>query len=181
MALKATTRLAIAAPPMARAGMAPPGAPAVLPITFVSQTENNWCWAACAAMLFTRPGYVARSQCNIASTHWGQACCPSPGSPRACDLGEWPHVAYPPQGIPTAFIRAPMSQAAVTAELAAGRPVEVCYHWSGGNSTHVALIVGQNAAGDFEVYDPSYGAGSRSYSQIASAYGLGTWIYSFTF
>ena len=86
-----------------------------------------------------------------------------------------------PQGIPTTFIEAPLSQAAVQAQLAAGRPVEVCYQWSGSASTHVALIVGENAAGDFEVYDPTYGPGSRSFSQIASAYGLGAWIYSFTF
>lgn len=181
MALKATNPLAIAAPPAIAGGLvAPPGA-ALLPMSYVGQTENNWCWAACAAMLLTRPGQAARSQCSIASTHWGLACCPSPGSQRACDRGEWPHVAYPPQGIATTFIQAPLSRAAVSAELAAGRPVEVCYQWTGSASTHVALIVGENSAGDFEVYDPSYGAGARSFGQIASAYGLGTWIYSFTF
>jgi hypothetical protein len=71
----------------------------------------------------------------------------------------------------------------IQAELAAGRPVQACYQWNGGSQTHVALIVGEHANGDFEVYDPwsGYGPGARSYNQIATAYGLGVWIISFTF
>jgi Papain-like cysteine protease AvrRpt2 len=186
MAVKRTDRTEIAArrvrPDRRLRAPGAPGAPGgALAIRYIAQTEDNWCWAACAAMLFTRPGETQSGQCDIASTHLGRTCCPSPHAPSACNQGAWPHLAYPPLGIPTTFIQAPLSRQDLQAQLAAGRPVEVCYLWSGGSSTHVALIVGENGSGDFEVFDPSYGAGSRSFSQIASAYGLGSWLYSFTF
>lgn len=182
--VRAQTRVAIPPVMLGAPGAGPqlsaPGARRVS-IRYVAQTEDNWCWAACASMLLSRPGFAARSQCDIASVHWGQACCPSPGAPAVCDQGEWPHIAYPPHGIATSFFQVQLTEDEVRSELAAQRPVEVCYQWSGSSSTHVALIVGETPNGDFEVYDPSYGAGVRSFGQIQSAYGLGAWIYSFTF
>lgn len=161
--------------------LAPPGA--APQISYTAQTETNWCWAACGEMLFSQPAHTARSQCNIASTRLGIMCCPSPGAPQGCDVGGWPHVEYPPLGLPTTIVRGAMSIASVQQELAAQKPVQVCYQWAGGNSTHVALIVDQHSNGEFEVYDPStdYGQGSRSYNQILKAYGMGAWIMSFTF
>lgn len=180
MGLRARHQIPITATaPVASEALAAPGGPP--PMLYAAQTENNWCWAACAEMLLSRPGLGARSQCSIASTHLGQVCCPSPGAPSACDEGAWPHLVYPGLGIRTSLTKSPLTQAALATELAAGRPVEVCYQWQGSRSTHVALIVNDNGGGYFEVYDPSYGAGSRSFSQIASAYSLGVWIYSFTF
>lgn len=182
MAIQSAEPVAVPLAPPAPAESSAAGAAATtVPMPYVAQTEDNWCWAACAQMLFGRPGSTPRSQCQVASAYFGQTCCPSPGAPSACDLGAWPQVAYPPQGIPTSWIQTALTQAQVEAELAAGRPVQVCLQWSASDSTHVALIVGQNEAGDFEVYDPIYGAGSRSFDQIWSAYGLGAWIYSFTF
>lgn len=159
--------------------LAPPGS---APTTYVKQSETNWCWAACGEMMM-RPRGIAQSQCSLASKQFNLSCCPSPGAQRGCNLGCWPDQAYPKSGLGTTRVMSPMSQAAVSAELAAGRAVQVCYQWKGSRSTHVALIVDEYSNGDFEVYDPwpSYGPGRRQFSQIQGAYGLGAWIQSFTF
>jgi hypothetical protein len=159
--------------------LAPPGAAAV---PYIQQSETNWCWAACGEMIM-QPRGIPQTQCTLASTQFTLQCCPSPGAPKGCNVGAWPDLAYPNRGLPTSRIKYPLSQATVSAELAAGRPVQVCYQWAGSRSTHVALIVDEYANGDFEVFDPwpSYGRGRRQFSQIQSAYGLGAWIQSFTF
>lgn len=161
---------------------APPGA-GLLPIPYISQSETNWCWAACGEMLFSHYGRVPHTQCDLASSQFGLACCPSPGAPAACDLGCWPDASYPAKGLGTTRVWGSLTSAQLRAELGRGRAVQVCYQWTGGSATHVALIVGEYASGDFEVFDPwpAYGRGARSYSQILGAYGLGSWVLSFTF
>lgn len=168
--------------PLARAQawtLAPPGA---APTTYVKQTETNWCWAACGEMVM-QPRGIAETQCTLASKQFALQCCPSPHAPAGCNKGCWPDLAYPNSGVPTTRTTAPLAQATVSAEIAAGRPVQVCYQWTGSSSTHVALIVDEYPNGDFEVYDPwpTYGPGRRQFSQIQGAYGLGRWIQSFTF
>ncbi len=168
-------------PPRASGGtpLAPPGAALV---SYVKQTETNWCWAACGEMIMQARG-VAQTQCTLASSQFTLQCCPSPNAPLGCNLGAWPDLSYPSRGLPTTRIKSQLSQAAVSAELSAGRPVQVCYQWAGSRSTHVALIVADYGNGDFEVFDPwqQYGRGTRRFSQIQSAYGLGAWIQTFTF
>jgi len=181
MPIALQNRVAIPMASPAQASMlAAPGA-AMLAIRYTRQTENNWCWAACGEMLFGQPGLPHLSQCDFASRQFSLACCPSPGAPPACDLGCWPHTCYPRFGLPTAMVIGALSRAQVQGELNAGRAVQACYQWRGGNTTHVALIVGEHANGDFEVFDPKYGAGARTYNQILGAYGYGAWIRSFTF
>ena len=130
-----------------------------------------------------RPVGIHETQCTLASKQFELTCCPSPRAPAGRNKGCWPHVAYPKAGLPTTRAMSQLAQAKVSAELAAGRPVQVCYQWAGSRSTHVALIVDEYPNGDFEVFDPwpSYGPGRRQFSQIQSAYGLGLWIQSFTF
>ena len=153
----------------------------MLPATYVQQSEDNWCWAACGEMIFPVMGKAAIKQCDFASGQFALACCPSPGAPKGCNLGCWPDSAYPSRGLPTNPVASSMSRSAVHGELSAGRPVQVCYQWTNSNATHVAVIVGEYANGDFEVLDPWYGRGPRSLSQIESGYGQGSWICSFTF
>ena len=151
----------------------------MLSFPYVPQSENNWCWAACAEMLLRN----SQSQCSVASSQFQLTCCPSPRAPASCDRGAWPHLAYPPLGLPTQMVTGQLSLRRVQTELASGKAVQVCYQWTGGNQTHVALIVGEHANGDFEVLDPSsaYGRGARTFGQIQTAYGLGAWVRSFTF
>jgi hypothetical protein len=172
----------IQAIPLARAPVAAFAAPGAPVRVYVAQTETNWCWAACGEMIM-QPAGINQTQCSLASKQFSLTCCPSPGAPSGCNQGCWPDLAYPASGLPTTRTTSPLSRARVSAELAAGRPVQVCYQWAGSSSTHVALIVDQYPNGDFEVFDPwpGYGQGRRQLSQIQSAYGLGSWIETFTF
>ncbi|WP_182911862.1 papain-like cysteine protease family protein [Sphingomonas cavernae] len=149
---------------------------------YVSQSETNWCWAACGEMIM-QPRGIGQTQCSLASAQFALTCCPSPGAPNGCNKGCWPDLCYPSHGLPTKRTTSQLSQPFVSSELAKGRPVQVCYQWAGSRSTHVALIVDEYPNGDFEVHDPwsGYGRGRRQFSQIQAAYGLGTWIQSFTF
>ena len=168
--------------PVLRDGYMPPGS-SVVGISYTRQTEDNWCWAACAEMIFQHFGFGARTQCSIATTVFDLACCPSPGAPSPCDKGAWPDVVYPRLELPTRFHDSAFSSSKLKEELATGRPVQVCYQWSGSRSTHVALIVGENSRGHFVVYDPHEDHGIKyvDHSQILSAYGGGAWVYTFTF
>lgn len=159
--------------------MMPPGAPKA---PYVAQTEENWCWAACGEMIM-RPRGIPHSQCTLASAQFALNCCPSPVAPKSCNKGCWPDNSYPSAGVATTRVNTTLSPAQISAELAAGRQVQVCYQWTGSPSTHVALIVDEYPNGDYEVYDPwpGYGRGRRQLSQIHSAYGFGRWILSFTF
>jgi len=134
-------------------------------------------------MLLHLPGKISRSQCQLANAQFGPNCCSMPHAPPSCDKGQWPYVAYPPLGLPTATVQRSLTIPEIRAELQGGKPVQVCYQWTGGNQTHVALIVDEHPNGDFEVHDPDRfrGAGPRSHGQLLSAYGGGTWILSFTF
>ncbi|HMI41821.1 MAG TPA: papain-like cysteine protease family protein [Sphingomicrobium sp.] len=154
----------------------------MLPVPYVMQSANNWCWAACGEMLFRHRGQPSLTQCALAAAQFHQTCCISP-TPSACDLGCWPDEAYPAHGMTVTPVYSAMTVAQVQGQLAAGRPVQVCYKWTGGDQTHVALIIGEHPNGDFEVLDPyrDYGRAARRFSQITGAYGLGTWIRSFTF
>lgn len=179
MAIGAQRLISIPLRGMAELTLAPPGAPLV---PYISQSETNWCWAACGEMVM-RPRGIRETQCSLASTQFSLPCCPSPGAPAGCNNGCWPDHSYPNAGLPTTRTKSQLTKSAVSAELAAGRAVQVCYLWTGSRSTHVALIVDEYPNGDFEVFDPwpSYGRGRRQFSHIQNAYGLGAWIQSFTF
>jgi hypothetical protein len=159
--------------------MAPGGAP--LPLTYVQQSQSNWCWAACGEMLFRFGEMPQWTQCALASAQFGLTCCSD--LPDGCDQGCWPHLAYPGHGLDTDMVKAPLSLQEVRDELNDGRPVQVCYQWANTNSTHVALIVGEYSNGEFEVFDPAaiYGRRRLPFSQIENAYSLGQWIRSFKF
>jgi hypothetical protein len=180
MPLAIVDRMAIPQP--VGAEFAAIAAPAMLAIPYVEQSESMWCWAACGEMLFTLAGISDKTQCVLASSTFGLTCCPSPGAPPACDQGAWPHLVYPPQGLPTNLIQAPLSSPSIAQQLAAGKAVQVCYQWTQGGK-HVALIVGDYGNDEFEVFDPIpiYGRGRRALSDISSGYGLGIWLCSFTF
>jgi len=152
---------------------------AVLGVVYAAQSQDNWCWAACGEMLFGFLGPQAIPQCALASAQFSLTCCGTLED--GCDTGCWPDTSYNQHGLAVARYERPFTRGEVDAELAAGRPVQVCYQWAGGGGTHVALIVGNHATGDVEVFDPHYGHASHSFDDVVDAYGLGDWIYTFTF
>lgn len=173
--LRELNRLAI---PLA-AALVPPGAvaPPMLAVPYYKQEEDNWCWAACCAMLIALLGKTVFTQCQMASKQFSQNCCANPGS-TVCNIGCWPENAYSNFNVTITRQNSALSAAQIDAELSAGRAVEVYYAWTGGGA-HVALITGKYVNGDYEVHDPYYGSGPRALSQITSAYGQGTWPISY--
>ncbi|MEH3036270.1 MAG: hypothetical protein PGN23_07255 [Sphingomonas adhaesiva] len=148
---------------------------------YVSQTENNWCWAACGEMLMQAHG-INETQCSLASQKFKLACCPSPGAPHGCDKVAWPDQVYPPR-LPTFPVDGQITETRLIQELAAGKPVQVCYRWKGSSSTHVALVIAQLAQGRYGVLDPDKKVAQATYrfQDLATAHGEGDWIMTFTF
>ncbi len=166
--------------PAALAAAAPGAVPPQLPVPYHPQTENYWCWAACAQMVFDYYHTNTLQQCDLASRQFNQLCCANPSS-SACDQGEWPDNVYPKYAMGFTNLNSSMTLSDVTAEISSGRPVEVYYAWTGGAGAHVALIIGVFDNNDVWVHDPwpSYGSGRRAFSFVQSAYGLGAWTISY--
>lgn len=149
----------------------------ILPVQFRRQEADNWCWAACGQMLIDFYKARAVSQCLMASTHFGLACCPRPLD-KDCDHGAWPEDVYPAYGLGLDRLGWPLDEHDLADELQRRAPVEVYYRWSGPGA-HVALVVGRYANGDFLVHDPWFGSGPRSHRNILEGYGLGAWTMTY--
>ena len=158
------------------------GAPGTLNVTYVKQEQDNWCWAACCQMVFGLLNFTvnggALRQCDMASSQFNASCCNSPSS-SVCDQGCWPENAYNFYGINFIKTNSALSPAGVKAEIDAGRPAEVYFAWTNGGA-HVALVVGYYENGDLEVYDPYYGPSRHAYSDLLSAYSMGSWTISYS-
>jgi Papain-like cysteine protease AvrRpt2 len=160
---------------------AAPGAATLLPVPYLLQTQNNWCWAACCEMVFKYYGGPLLQQCDLASRQFHTNCCATPSSP-VCDKGEWPENVYPSQGFAFVKTYAPLTPSMVESELGLGRPVEIYYAWEGGRGAHVALITGIFDDGDIWVHDPwrYYGSAKRPFEFVKNAYNFGIWAMSYS-
>jgi hypothetical protein len=160
------------------AAAAPGAPPTQLSVPYYKQDGYNWCWAACAQMVFGYYNVNSLSQCDLASAQFGQKCTVPPGT--ACDQPEWPHNVYPKYQMGFTEFQTSMSLSDVTAEINSGRPVEVYYAWTGGGA-HVALITAVFAGGEVWVDDPApqNGPGRRTFTAVQSAYALGKWSMSY--
>ena len=179
MPIQIANRVPIPRPPVQVLASPLPAGAGILPIPYVEQKGDNWCWAACGEMLFSQ--HQPKAQCAIAADYLNLVCCLTSRAPTECDEGAFPDDAYPDQGLPTQRIKAPLSLAQIRAEVAAGKPVQVLYQWTGGYQTHVALIVGEHPNGEFQVLDPLRGSIRLPLDTINTAYGHGRWVWSFTF
>src|SRR5262245_2582011 len=65
----------------------------VLGVPYVSQTQNQWCWAAVAEMVARFLGNTTVSQCQLANVLHNQTnCCTSPGSTKCNQPTDYPGV-----------------------------------------------------------------------------------------
>lgn len=173
MALTAIRRLPIKEPFWLRFFKIEREAPGAPPIPYIRQEQDNWCWAACCEMIVRGMGFRQIRQCDMASTRSGQACCATPDS-YDCDQGAWPEVEYIKHGVDLDLHKFAVAREIVRDELDRGRPVEVYYAWRTGGA-HVALIVGELGSDNFQVHDPWYGSAVRTFDDIVSGYGMGSW------
>ena len=146
---------------------------------------------ACCAMVLKY--YAApQSQCAIANVGAGHTdCCQDP-LPAGCNDTIW--TVHPTQpDIITVYAGFDRSATHLFGSISfddlktevdsnPGRPVEVCYAWTGGDS-HVALVCGysvDSAGAQFvKVNDPADNIGLISFASLQSAYGLGSWVETF--
>ena len=161
---------------------APAAAPTfrLLPIVLVRQQQTNWCWAACCEMVFAHKGVLWIYQCNIVSRQFNANCCTHP-YPKVCNKPEWPDQAYVDWGITFTRLNSQLSFADLQSAIDNGNPVEVYFVWQGSVAAHVALVVGWYDNGDVQVNDPWRGVLRIGYVDLQIAYGLGTWLETYTF
>jgi Papain-like cysteine protease AvrRpt2 len=156
--------------------------PRMLPVQFVKQEQDNWCWAACSEMLFGLLGFTVNGtvlhQCDLASAQFHGNCCAAPGS-SVCNQGCWPENVYNFYGINYSRVEYPLPTSGVQTEINGGRPVEVYLAWSGGTAAHVVLIVGYYDDGELEIYDPYDGPSRHPYSDVVKAFNKGAWTISY--
>jgi len=156
-------------PVAAFAGVEPIVLPAQVP--YRRQDQDMWCWAACCQMLLGYFGRPEVSQCDMAGDKFNRSCCAEPLED-GCNQGCFPEDAYDRYGIQVGEAVPGTSAADLDDALSAGRPVEVYYVWDDGGA-HVALVVGREADGKYQVHDSFHGKGPRSFRRINRGYGLG--------
>lgn len=149
-----------------------------LPVPYHNQLQDNWCWAACCQMLLGFFGRADVPQCRMASAQFSLDCCVA-RCPDDCDVGCFPHDAYGRYAIEVGDLVDRTDRADLDGELDAGRPIEVYFVRSDNESAHVALVVGRNGNGTYEVHDPYYGTGPRTFDRIRHFYGRGRWDASY--
>ncbi|HOO77150.1 MAG TPA: metallophosphoesterase, partial [bacterium] len=164
------------------------GQGAVLSVPETFQEHSQWCWAGTSQPILVYYGQEP-TQCEIANWAWTRAdCCGNPtfnwdnvdcnywnylygtsGSLQAI-LAHW--------GVASAATAAELSQATVTAEIAAGRPFVMRWGWVGGGGHFLA---GRGIEGDNVYYmDPWPGNGyeTAAYDWVVSAAGDHDWTHS---
>jgi hypothetical protein len=150
----------------------------ILPVPYHAQQQTNWCWAACSEMTIEFLAVGPATQCDIATLEFGANCRAAPAS-SICNQPAWPNATFNRFGVH--FLTSPgsVSQAGVQVEIGAGRPLHVYYAWRGGGA-HLAVVRGFFSNGDLDVLDPWFGQGRRSYTNVLSAYGMGSWALTYT-
>jgi hypothetical protein len=160
----------------------------VLPISLISQEKNNWCWAACAAMVLTHRGRAFGNQCALAVLVLpfvtSLDCCD--GRPDgACDLPALDdeitdlYLQFQIQ----AQLVGQVLEADLVAEINNNAPVEIGYRGSGfglGNVGHVVIVYGwqrDNSGGiSFFIHDPlTQSQTVRPFFALAGGINSGQW------
>jgi hypothetical protein len=184
MPLRRKTGVPIAAPAaelVAPAAPALAAAPVVLNVPLVFQTQNQWCWAACTAMIARFLGLDEPKQCELANFLFNRTnCCQSPASSACNKPAQLLDVVKVYNHLDISLVGPdnPLLPATVVAELNAGRPFEVGWLWTG-DGGHVVVVYGYTPQGLVLVRDPWYGNQSITYNALLFAYGRGRWAVSY--
>lgn len=153
-----------------------------LNVPWIKQEQTQWCWAACADMVLHYYGNATVRQCDLANWLFGlTACCQAPGTSlcnRPCQIADVCRV-YNAWSIRCYSASGTVSFGALQFEIDNDRPVESGIAWNGGGG-HVVIVRGWYDNSRVYVNDPWYGHGVISYNDLVTAYGLGTWFWTFS-
>jgi hypothetical protein len=152
-----------------------------LNVPFIAQTQTQWCWAACCAMIARYLDLPEPKQCELANfLHNQTKCCTAPSSAKCnqpCLYVKVMDVAGK-AGMKGTGPDFPLFQHTLVQELAAGRPVEIGLNWNAGGG-HLIVVYGYTPQGLFLVRDPWNGSGVATYLFLRTAYNMGAWGCSF--
>lgn len=184
-----TSRL-VASPPRgghaAPSGGHPTRSAKTLNFTIENQRLGNWCWAAIASSVATFYGRrAAWTQCKIASSCLGMACCNNP-VPGACDDTHYLDRALTLVGhlATTAPVMGsgPPSIAVLQNEINVSRPLCAHIDWGNGADGHFVALSGYDPVNsEVRVEDPDGATQTwMAFSKVCSSYpGGGTWSYTY--
>ena len=152
----------------------------------VKQEQDEWCWAACIEMVLHKSGDTSKQQGDLADAAFGETGCLLAPKSSFCDRPiQIDHFGteYNRYGFNCVGPSGALSFAQIQAEIAAGRPVQVGVLWTLGGG-HAVLVTGWDQQGTDQfvrVDDPDHGStGMKHYSELLTAFGEGTWSYSWT-
>jgi hypothetical protein len=172
------------APAPAVAAAAPGGAGSgALPFVMQAQLQSNWCWSAVTTSVshFFNGG-SAWTQCSLASTELGLACCPVGSNPGGCNVPWYLDRALQQTNNFNRIVAGAAAFTDVETEINSTRPLGVRIAWLGGGG-HFVSITGysSSAATDYvTVDDPIYGHSTLLYSALCTNYqGNGSWTHSY--
>lgn len=142
------------------------------------QRETNWCWAAVSASVndFYR-GNPVWSQCAIAASCLGRACC---FSPEPCDTRYTLEHPLSVVGHLAGHGYGPLTFPEVAGEI--DRGAVVCCHIAidGGGGHFVAIVGYDPVTRDVLVKDPARGDDTLPFDTFVHAYnGTGRWDYTY--
>jgi hypothetical protein len=152
-----------------------------LPIGYVHQEKNNWCWCACAKMVLQHFGNAGIEKCEIADIAFKRNdCCSGDHCNLSLPMKDAPNSIvglYGDCGILVDHIDGALSYEQVTAEIDNKRPVEASLLREDGGE-HVVIVYGWRKVDGRDkvlVHDPWRGVAVIEHERLASAYGEGKW------
>ena len=147
------------------------------------QAQQNWCWAAVSASIWTYYGRPpAWTQCDIVNAELGQSTCCANGSSTACDQPWYLDKALTRVGCYQGPGVAPLPLMDCQSEICnSKRPVGVRIQWAGGGGHFVVLTgIGAESSPLLVVEDPWYGTSFVTHAVLSSSYkGLGSWSHTY--
>lgn len=172
-----------------RVGAAPSSEMLLIPL--MAQEQTLWCWCACCVWFWRTMAPRRRSARSLTPASVTRIAAKT-RCQQAATIQSGPSIPIQPDII-TVYARFGRSAIHLFGSISfddlkveidgnPGRPVDVCYAWTGRDS-HVALVCGYSvdpAGAQFvKVNDPADNIGLISFASLQSAYGLGTWVETF--
>jgi Secretion system C-terminal sorting domain/Papain-like cysteine protease AvrRpt2 len=128
-------------------------------IKVVSQTQTNWCWAACSQSVLQLYG-TTKSQCEINNFAWSKSnCCTSPGGCNNTNnlsgaSGTVDKVLMSLGSLTTQNYNAALTVAQIKTALTDGRPFVIACYWTGGGGHAIVGCAYDVAGGKLTMMDP---------------------------
>jgi hypothetical protein len=146
-----------------------------IPLTYIQQTKDLWCWAASSAMAVRAAGFIRTQTRHAVQAIYGvnSTNTDAPNVTRtAVQIKNDFSNIYSISATKTGTI----TLTTVRAKINANKPILAGVLWSGGGG-HMVVIAGyDNSCPDLKIFDSIYGTKTWSYDGLSYYYeSAGTW------